>query len=157
MPTRQGSKPPGETYLPSVVLFEDLPRELSATTAIAHKLTTSTRSVVTLLSGIAIKGPLETLLLALGVRKHVELQLVFTRLLGAEGTTSSHVDVLRYLCSVRDALSATELERLRRTAWLPKEGEPKVEVPPGPDGTPRRPKTARYPADQLFEASGETV
>lgn len=132
MPTREGARMPGDAYLPSVVLFEDLP-------------------LVMLPSGTPIKGSLETLLLALGVRKHVELQMVFTRLLGAEGSTSSHVDVLRYLCSVRDALSSTELERLKRTAWLPREGEAKVESLPGPNGEPRRPKTVRYPASQLYE------
>lgn len=92
------------------------------------------------------------MLLALGVRKHVELQLVFTRLLGQDGGWS-HVDVVRYLVSVKESLAPNELERLKKTAWILKEGEAKVPQQAGPDGVAKKPKTARYPAEQLFEVS----
>lgn len=61
------------------------------------------------------------------------------------------MDVVRYLVSVRESLAASELERLKKTAWLPKEGEAKVAVPPGPDGVVKKPRTVRYSGEQLFE------
>ncbi|GAA6001650.1 hypothetical protein JCM10207_002248 [Rhodosporidiobolus poonsookiae] len=134
VPTRQGPKKPTEAYFPNVSLFEDL-------------------ATVVLPSGAAVKGNMEKLLLALGVRKHVELQLVFTRLLGAGDW--SHIHVLKYLVSVRDTLSSAERDRLRKTAFLPREGEAKVEQPPGPDGERPRPKTVRYRAGELYEPTGE--
>ncbi|KAM0748229.1 hypothetical protein T439DRAFT_328208 [Meredithblackwellia eburnea MCA 4105] len=132
IPTRQGPRVPAETYFANVDLFADLP-------------------IVTLPSGASVKGPMEKVLTALGVRRHVELQLVFTRLLG-QGDWS-HVELARYLVSVRDTLSNAELDRLRQTQWLPKEGEAKVHQPPGSDGAPKKPKTVRYQAKQLFEPS----
>ncbi|KAM0793307.1 hypothetical protein ACM66B_000766 [Microbotryomycetes sp. NB124-2] len=135
VPTRQGLSEPGKSYLPTVDLFDDLP-------------------VVVMPSGSAIRGSLETLLLALGVRKHVDLQLVFSRLLGQEGGWS-HVDVVRYLVSIRQSLSAVELDRLKKTAWLPKEGEAKVPQPALADGTPVKPKTVRHLASTLFEPLDE--
>ena len=52
-------KKPADSYSPKVTLFEDLP-----------------------VTTIAAKGNMERLLKALGVRSHVDLQLVFSRLLG---------------------------------------------------------------------------
>ncbi|KDE08540.1 hypothetical protein MVLG_01317 [Microbotryum lychnidis-dioicae p1A1 Lamole] len=131
MPTRQGQKLASESYFPSVVLFEDLP-------------------IVTLPSGTAVKGALEKVLLALGVRRHVELQLVFTRLLGAEGGWS-HVDVVRYLVSVSATLTANELDRLRKTAWLPQEGEAPIISAPDAEGQIGNSKTVRHMAATLYE------
>jgi hypothetical protein len=59
VPTSAGIKPPGEAYFPNVSLFPDLP-------------------VVTVVLGSKNAG-IEKVLLALGVRKHVELQIVFDR------------------------------------------------------------------------------
>ncbi|GAA5919060.1 hypothetical protein JCM1841_003725 [Sporobolomyces salmonicolor] len=130
VPTRLGPRKPSESYLPNVVLFDDL-------------------AITTLPSGAPIKGNMEKLLLALGVRRHVELQLVFTRLLGAGDW--SHIQLVRYLVSVKDTLSATELDRLRKTSWLPKEGEAKVESPAGADGVKPKSKTIRHMAGDLYE------
>ncbi|GAA6015207.1 hypothetical protein JCM11491_000504 [Sporobolomyces phaffii] len=130
IPTRAGPKKPGEAYFPNVSLFDDL-------------------AVVELPSGTPVKGNMEKLLLALGVRKHVELQLVFTRLLGAGDW--SHVQLVKYLISVRDTLSANETDRLRKTTWLPREGEGKVEGPVGPNGEKGKPRTVRYRAGDLYE------
>lgn len=80
-----------------------------------------------------------------------QLQLVFTRLLG-QGDWS-HYELAKYLVGVKDTLSASELDRLRQTQWLPKEGEAKVHQPPGPDGVARKPKVVRHSAKQLFEVS----
>lgn len=63
---------------------------------------------------------MEKLLTALGVRRHVELQLVFNRLLHAGGWTV--FDLVKYLVSVRDELSATEMDKLRNTPAFPVEG-----------------------------------
>jgi hypothetical protein len=60
IPTSQGLRNPEQAYFSNVNLFTDLP-------------------IVTLPSGTPVKGPLEKVLQALGVRKHVDLQLVFDR------------------------------------------------------------------------------
>lgn len=78
-----------------------------------------------------------------------QLQLVFTRLLGAGDW--SHIQLIRYLISVRNTLTPAEQDRLRKTAFLPREGEAKVEQPPGPDGVKPKPKTIRYRASELYE------
>lgn len=60
IPTTGGMKAPELSYFANANIFHDLP-------------------VVTLPSGVAIKGSLERVLEALGVRKHVDLQVVFNR------------------------------------------------------------------------------
>ena len=60
VPTINGMKVPREAYFQNAHVFPDLP-------------------LVKLPSGVAIKGPLEKVLEALGVRKHVDLQIVFNR------------------------------------------------------------------------------
>lgn len=60
VPTSTGLKQPNQAYFSSVNLFRDLP-------------------IVTMPSGAFVKGPLERVLQSLGVRKHVELQIVFDR------------------------------------------------------------------------------
>ena len=60
MPTRLGMNIPNQAYFPNTTLFSDLP-------------------VVMMPKGTTVKGNIEKLLAALGVRKHVELQLVFDR------------------------------------------------------------------------------
>lgn len=60
IPTRSGLKPPEQAYFPNAHVFPDLP-------------------VVTMPKGSPVKGNLERVLEALGVRKHVDLQVVFDR------------------------------------------------------------------------------
>lgn len=60
IPTSTGMKLPNEAYFSNADIFHDLP-------------------VVTLPSGTQIRGNLEKVLADLGVRKHVELQLIFNR------------------------------------------------------------------------------
>jgi hypothetical protein len=60
IPTRAGHKKPGEAYFEKNLLFDDLP-------------------TISLPRTPSIKGGLEKMLLALGVRKTVNLQLVFSR------------------------------------------------------------------------------
>lgn len=97
IPTKLGMKRPTETYFPSVRLFDDLP--------VLHGLN-SVR---------------EKFLVALGVRKTVELGVIFERLLNttqlAEADSKnqkwSHVDLIRYLASVRDDIPANDIEKLK--------------------------------------------
>ena len=60
VPTSNGLKKPEEAYFQNAHVFHDLP-------------------VVTFPSGAAVKGPLEKFLQTIGVRKHVDLQIVFDR------------------------------------------------------------------------------
>ena len=60
VPTSCGLKKPEEAYFQNAHVFHDLP-------------------VVTFPSGVAVKGPLEKFLQMIGVRKHVDLQIVFNR------------------------------------------------------------------------------
>ena len=60
VPTSAGLKLPQEAYFQSAHIFKDLP-------------------IVQLPSGVPVRGALERVLTAVGVRKHVDLQIVFNR------------------------------------------------------------------------------
>jgi len=98
IPTKQGMKKPGEAYFPTVKLFADLPI-------------------------IALTGVKEKVLIALGVRKTVELKIVFDRLMdenvaninGEKGAKWSHVDLIKYLVGVRDDIPLEDITRLQGT------------------------------------------
>lgn len=124
IPTRKGMTKPGESYFANVSLFDDLP-------------------IVSFPTQIQIKGNLEKALAALGVRRHVELQMIFDRLVAAGDWDVTQL--VTYLASNKDTLSTLELERLTKTAMFPKAGEV---GPPGKDGKPR---IVRYRASQLYE------
>ncbi|KAI8644601.1 hypothetical protein BD408DRAFT_383483 [Parasitella parasitica] len=132
IPTRYGLKQPQDAYFPSVKLFDDLP-------------------VVEFSS----KHISDAFLAALGVRKHVELQMVFDRLI-SDGSWS-HIELVKYLTSVQATLSDIELKRLRETAIFTKEGEePRLkEISMHSDGKPTMEKQTkkiykRYRAGDLF-------
>ncbi|ETS61627.1 hypothetical protein PaG_04119 [Moesziomyces aphidis] len=124
IPTRSQMQKPGDAYFANVSLFSDLP-------------------IIELPSGAQVKGNLEKVLIALGVRRHVELQMIFTRLVADGGW--SHVDLLAYLASIKDSLSELEKDRLKTTAIFPKHGEI---GPLKEDGTPR---IIRHRARDLYE------
>ncbi|EXJ87620.1 hypothetical protein A1O3_04581 [Capronia epimyces CBS 606.96] len=101
IPTKFGMKKPGDSYFPSVKLFDDL---------------------------ATIKGlgnVKDKFLVALGVRKTVELGVVFERLLtvGSKSATPestakpqwSHVDLIHYLASVREDIPGPDIAKLRST------------------------------------------
>ena len=119
IPTRMGMRRPGDAYFASVSLFGDLP--------------------VVALPTLQVKGNLEKLLAALHVRRHVEIQLIFDRLIAAGDW--SHVDLVAYLTKHRDLLSRHEIERLTNTAIFPRADET-----PAPGKPPHR-----YKATQLYE------
>ncbi|PWN24508.1 hypothetical protein BDZ90DRAFT_244782 [Jaminaea rosea] len=128
VPTRKGMLPPQQAYFSSVSLFEDL-------------------AIVALPTTPAIRGNLEKLLVALGVRRHVDLQLIFTRLVG--GGDWSHVDLLTYLAANRESLSTVEVDRLRKTPIWPREGE--ATLPAKEGAANAKPKVVRHRAAQLYE------
>ncbi|KAE8214368.1 hypothetical protein CF327_g2231 [Tilletia walkeri] len=125
IPTRNGMQKLQQAYFPSVSLFDDLP-------------------IVAFPSGNAIvKGNLEKVLAALGVRKHVELQMIFTRLLAAGDW--SHVELVGYLANNQSTLSVEERDRLKKTAMFPREGEA------GQTDAEGKSKVKRHRANQLYE------
>ena len=102
MPTKLGMQRPPNAYFPSVKLFYDLP-------------------IVT------VHSVKEKFLLALGVRKTVELDLVFQRLLTPEksdsGAAWSHVDLVKYLASVRADIPKGDIAKLEKTPICLAEGD----------------------------------
>ncbi|KAK2764928.1 hypothetical protein FQN54_008625 [Arachnomyces sp. PD_36] len=96
IPTKLGMKKPSETYFPSVRLFDDLP-------------------IVT------VNGVKEKFLAALGVRKTVDLEVIFERLLDDKDSGSrsigdkkwSHVELIKYLTSVREDIPSSDIKKLK--------------------------------------------
>ncbi|KAF8160987.1 hypothetical protein B0H34DRAFT_699011 [Crassisporium funariophilum] len=119
IPTSSGMKIPQQAYFSNVNIFRDLP-------------------VVTLPSGAAVKGTFERMLQELGVRKHVELQIIFNRMIKTNEWTIA--DLTKYLVSVKGTLTPEELQRLKATSAFPKE------MNLDPDA-----KRPRYFAKELFE------
>ncbi|KAJ7874669.1 hypothetical protein B0H14DRAFT_2717085 [Mycena olivaceomarginata] len=100
VPTSGGLKIPEESYFVKADLFHDLP-------------------VVTLPSGTPIRPALERMLQALGVRKHVDLQVVFNRMI--KTNEWSIFELTRYLVEVRSSLTPDEWTKLKMTAAFSKE------------------------------------
>jgi hypothetical protein len=141
IPTSTGLKVPDQAYFSSVHLFRDLP-------------------IVTMPSGAPVKGTLEKVLQTLGVRKHVELQIVFDRSALSLSQFDSLIlvirmiktgdwttfDLVKYLVSVQSTLTPQELERLRHTSAFPKESAGKEQPAPGTNR-----KVQRHKAMDLYE------
>jgi len=89
--TSMGLKSPVDSFLSSFVLFDDLP--LVCTAACSRSL-----------------------LVALGVRDHADLELVFSRL---DSLKWDPVALIRYLASTHESFSGDEWRRLRLTPFLP--------------------------------------
>ncbi|KIL68939.1 hypothetical protein M378DRAFT_21839 [Amanita muscaria Koide BX008] len=120
IPTSQGMKKPTSAYFASADIFHDLP-------------------VISLPSG-SLKGPMERLLEAIGVQKHVDLQMVFNRMVRTKEWTTA--DLIGYLVSIRSTLTPEEMARLKATAAFFKED-------PEPKST--NAKVQRFQARQLYE------
>lgn len=107
IPTKYGMRRPGDAYFPSVKVFDDLP-------------------IVTGLHSVKDK-----VLISLGVRKTLELGVIFGRLLSdaaqptstgmKERTKWKHVSLIQYLASVREDIPTADIQRLRDTPICPKE------------------------------------
>ena len=121
IPTKLGMRKPSEAYFPSVRLFDDLP--------------------ITRLDGVK-----EKFLKALGVRKTIELSVIFDRLMGStdsqdEKASWSHVDLIKYLVSVSEDIPDSDINQLRNTALCP------AEI----GGDSRRATKQRFKVAELFE------
>ncbi|KAJ9116283.1 hypothetical protein QFC22_004723 [Naganishia vaughanmartiniae] len=127
LPTRRGFAKPQDSYFSDVDLFPDL--------------------AIIDLPSLAIKGPLRAMLTAMGVRSHVDLQLVFSRLVGNQKW--SCYELVRYLVSVRSTLTDLEMARLKKTQAFPV-------LPRGESSSPDSgEKIVRRTPDMLYEPSEE--
>ncbi|KAK5098897.1 hypothetical protein LTS08_006275 [Lithohypha guttulata] len=122
VPTKLGMKKPGDAYFPNVKLFDDLP-------------------TITGFNNVKDK-----VLNAFGVRKTVELGVVFDRLLKPTKDVNAqspgrHMALVQYLASVRDDIPSADMQRLRNTPICPKEDR-QSEV---------RESEQRYKVSELFE------
>ena len=125
IPTKMGMRKPSNAYFASVKLFDDLP-------------------VVTDLHGVK-----DNFLAALGVRKTIDLGVVFERLMEPNASQNTqipsssakwnHVDLIKYLTSVRADIPATDIARLRNSKICPAETES------------LQPTQERYLVSELFE------
>ncbi|PTB69328.1 hypothetical protein BBK36DRAFT_1186788 [Trichoderma citrinoviride] len=124
IPTKLGMRKPGESFFASVKLFDDLP---------------------------VIQGcekVKEKFLAALGVRKTVDLETIFSRLLNASGEDGqkkwSHMELIKYLASVQNDIPSDDLKKLRETRFCPAEA--------GLKGMePTKATTKLYKVSELFE------
>ncbi|KAG8743102.1 hypothetical protein FRC10_000402 [Ceratobasidium sp. 414] len=123
IPTRAGLKLPSEAYFANAHVFPDLP-------------------IIVMPKGTNIKGTMEKVLVALGVRRHVELQIVFSRMIHTGDWTAA--DLIKYLVAVRDTLTSTEIERLKQTSAFMRE-----DLAGDKSGDGAAPK--RFMAKELYE------
>lgn len=104
MPTKMGMKKPAESFFPTVKLFDDLP----------------------VIQNLKLK---EKFLVSLGVRKTVDLDTIFTRLLSPSAEDGqkrwSHMELIKYLASVKDDIPFADLKKLRESRICPAEAGPK--------------------------------
>jgi len=126
IPTKLGMKQPPQTYFATVRLFDDLP-------------------VVYGLNGVK-----EKLLMALGVRKTVELGVIFDRLINAPESGDAkgpparkwnHVDLIRYLTSVGEDIPSNDLQKLKETEICTAENRKGDRLPP----------SGRFKISQLYQ------
>ncbi|KAJ9139369.1 Sacsin [Pleurostoma richardsiae] len=127
IPTKMGMRKPAESFFPSVKLFDDLPTVQKNCSSVKEKF-----------------------LSALGVRKTVDLETIFTRLLNPSpesGETTqkkwSHVELIKYLASVKNDIPADDMKKLRESQICPVEAGP-----PGMEST--KGSTKLYKVSELF-------
>ena len=105
IPTKLGMKLPTESFFPSVKLFDDLP----------------------IIQGC--EKVKEKFLTVVGVRKTVDLDTIFTRLLNASGDGGqskwSHMELIKYLASVQQDIPSDDLVKLKDSKICPAEAGPK--------------------------------
>lgn len=128
MPTKMGMKKPAESFFPSVKLFDDLPT----------------------IEGC--QGLKEKFLATLGVRRTLDLDTIFSRLLKPSGDTAhkpwSHMELIKYLASVRDDIPADDMRKLKNSQICPAEA--------GPAGAESTEGSKQlYKVSELFEPKSE--
>ncbi|KAI1130888.1 hypothetical protein F5Y10DRAFT_98738 [Nemania abortiva] len=130
MPTKLGMRKPTESFFPSVKLFDDLPT-------------------------IECPQMKDKFLTALGVRKTVDLETIFKRLLspssekdGSGQAKWSHVELIKYLASVRADIPADDLLKLMESKICAAEAGP-----PGKESS--QASLQLYKVSELFEPNRE--
>lgn len=103
MPTKLGMRKPAESFFQTVRLFDDLP---------------------------VIEGCdklKEKFLVTIGVRKTLDLETIFARLLSGEPGQRkwSHMELIKYLASVQNDIPGDDLKKLRESRICPAEAGPK--------------------------------
>ncbi|KAF3902353.1 hypothetical protein AA313_de0207389 [Arthrobotrys entomopaga] len=104
VPTTKSMRKPGEAYFPTVKIFKDLP-------------------IIQSMSGVK-----EDYLMALGVRKTLELSLVLERLQAKgddAGATWSAFDLIKYFTSVSQDIPPEDILKLKQTPFCKAEGDDK--------------------------------
>ncbi|KAI1876619.1 hypothetical protein JX265_004145 [Neoarthrinium moseri] len=131
MPTKLGMRKPTDSFFPSVKLFDDLPIISPQCMSMKDKF-----------------------LSALGVRKTVALDIIFQRLLNTSSEKSagqakwSHVELIKYLASVRADIPSDDLRKLKESRICPAEA--------GPAGQESSQGSAQlYKVSELFEPKGD--
>ncbi|KAF8307878.1 hypothetical protein DL93DRAFT_2064506 [Clavulina sp. PMI_390] len=125
IPTTLGMMTPSTAYFSNVNIFPDLP---IVTLARAEK-----------------NGALQRMLKELGVRDHVELQLIFTRHISSGKW--SIPDLIGYFVSIKDSLTKEEVDKLKKTKMF-------FAADNGKDG---KGGSQRYLASQLHEPTAEHI
>ncbi|RIA91695.1 hypothetical protein C1645_692396 [Glomus cerebriforme] len=125
VPTKFGMKIPDEAYFQNVNLFPDLP-------TIEFQKPQSVQNIMQLL----------------GVRKVVELQLIFDRLV-SQGNWD-HMQLAKYLSSMSSNLKDIEKERLKVTPIWPREDLDPRSNKNESDETKQKPKIHRFVAGDLY-------
>jgi hypothetical protein len=101
MPTKLGMKKPTESFFPNVKVFDDLP-VIQGTVGIKEKF-----------------------LSLIGVRKTVDLETIFSRLLSPSAEPGkkkwSHVELIKYLASVREDIPPEDMAKLKASRICPAE------------------------------------
>ncbi|KAI2781514.1 hypothetical protein F4815DRAFT_466495 [Daldinia loculata] len=107
MPTKLGMRKPAESFFQSVKLFDDLPT-IEGCSSLKDKFLT-----------------------AIGVRKTVDLDTIFTRLLNRSAEVEdsgqvkwSHVELIKYLASVRQDIPKDDMKKLKESRICPAEDGP---------------------------------
>ncbi|CAN8095710.1 unnamed protein product [Discula destructiva] len=128
IPTKMGMRKPSDSFFSTVRLFDDLP-----TIEGCH-------------------GIKDKFLGALGVRKTLDLDTIFSRLLNPTGETAhkpwSHMELIKYLTSVRDDIPSDDLKKLKTTPLCPAEAGP-------PGMEPTQASSKLYKVSELFEPKSE--
>lgn len=128
MPTKMGMKRPKESFFPVVKLFDDLP----------------------VIEGC--QNIKEKFMDALGVRRTLDLDTIFSRLLKPSGETAhkawSHMELIKYLTSVRADIPPDDLKKLKTTPLCPAEAGP-------PGMEPTQASSQLYKISELFEPKSE--
>ncbi|XWW95602.1 hypothetical protein V2A60_003567 [Cordyceps javanica] len=105
MPTKLGMKYPAEAFFPTVKLFDDLP---------------------VIQNCEKVK---EKFLVAIGVRKTLDLETIFTRLLNTSEKGQqqkwSHMELIKYLTSVQADIPSADMKKLKESKMCPAEAGPK--------------------------------